>query len=53
MIAVFQKENLKMVKRFHHLMPQGDGDYLLSLVDGTPLFIAWYVSPISSNLHYK
>jgi hypothetical protein len=53
MIAVFQSEMFELIKRFHELLPQNDGEYLLSLEDGSPLFVAGHVTPISSRLDYQ
>lgn len=53
MIEVFEDEITGLLERFHGLLPQSDGEYSLSIADGTPLFIAGYVMPVRSNLNYK
>ncbi len=53
MIAVFQDEMANFMERFHELLPHGDDEYLLSLADGSPLFIAGYDRLLVSDLHYK
>ena len=53
MIEVFQDSIIGFLERFHRLLPQHDGQYLLSITDGTPLFIDGYVMPVRSNLNYK
>lgn len=53
MVKVFQAEMFELVCKFHGLMPQSDGDYLLSLAEGSPLFIAGYDRVFVSDLHYK
>ena len=53
MIDVFQDAITGFLERFHRLLPQHDGQHLLSITDGTPLFIDGYVMPVRSNLHYK
>lgn len=53
MIAVFQDETADLIERFHGLLPQSDGEYLLSLADGSPLFVAGYEHLPASDLNYK
>jgi hypothetical protein len=53
MIVVFQAQLVKLMKKFQKLLPQSDGDYLLSLEDGDPLFISGYDRLFVSNLNYK
>ena len=53
LISVFQDEMFDLVHRFRELLPQDDGDYLLSLADGSPLFIAGYSRLLVSHLTYK
>lgn len=53
MIDVFHDKITGFLERFHWLLPKHDGQHLLSIAEGTPLFIEGYVMPVRSNLHYK
>jgi hypothetical protein len=53
MIDVFQNSITGFLESFHRLLPQHDGLHLLSIADGTPLFIDGYVMPVRSHLNYK
>ena len=44
---------LDIHKRFGYLIPDSDGDYLLSLADDSPVFIEVDAGPIQSVLTYK
>ena len=44
---------LDIHKRFGYLIPDSDGDYLLSFADDSPVFIEVDAGPIQSVLTYK
>lgn len=53
MISIFHDELIQFHKRFIVCLPKSDGDYLLSLADGSPVFIAGYDRLLESDLTYK
>ena len=53
MIDVFQSHLSFYYFRFRYLMPDTDGEHLLSLDPDTPLFLLDYVTPTNAIFHYK
>lgn len=53
MISIFHDELIQIHERFNEFLPKSEGDYLLSLADGSPVFMAGYDRLLESDLTYQ